>query len=1032
MTVEFRLLGSAEVRSGGVPVPVGPARQQCVLAVLLADVNRIVLADQLVDRVWGGRREPADARNSLRSYLSRLRRIEGVRIEQRSRGYVLLAEPSTVDLHRFRALVAAARVGGSGDALELFEEALGLWHGEPLAGLDSPWADTLRATLEAERIAAELDYTDLRLQRGDHRTVLPGLAAQTTLRPLDERLASQYLLALYRCGRQAEALAHYDRLRTRLASELGVDPAPELRELRQRILRAEADLPAQKEVSRGSGLPVPRQLPAAVTDFTGRAEALKELDEALPGQSAVVISAIAGTAGVGKTALAVNWAHRIAARFPDGQLYVNLRGHGPGSPMPPLEALSLFLRALGLAPEQLPADTDEAAGLLRSMLGGRKVLLLLDNAATPDQVRPLVPGSADCLVLVTSRDRLDGLVAYDGARRLDLGVLTEAEAGQLLARVLGAERVLREPEAVAELIELTARLPLALKIAAAKLISQRGGITDYVAKLRSGDQLSNLEIPGDRRSALRSTFDLSYRALTDDQRRLFRLLGLFPGQDFACDAVAALADVTTGQAATLLDALAAAHLIEQHRPGRYTFHDLLRRYAGERCRIEDGEEDRTAAIARVSGWYLSIADTAAKVLHPQLLRLPVPPNPGSPREFADRGAALAWLDNERATLSAVGVLAAAQGPRAIAWLLADALRGYFWTGMHHPEWSALAHAALGAAEADGDTRALASALVNLGDVSLRRNRHEEAVEHYGRAAGYFQLAGWAEGHGTVLGKLGLAYRESGDLPRAADCYERALAVAAETGNPVREAGARGNLGFVQYELGSYEDAAAGHARALALYEELGILSGQATALGNLGDALHALGRLDEALAKLDRALPLFREVGDVSVEAATLRSMAAVDRDAGRHDLAAERARTALELARQAGDERVEADTLNTLGTIHHLLGRTAKAIDFHQEALDLARRAGIRYHTAEALIGLAEAREDPGDARQALALTRAAGYRGLEGLALTALTRILRCRNEFAQALEHGEQALAIHRETGHRLGEARTLAELAALKDL
>jgi DNA-binding SARP family transcriptional activator/tetratricopeptide (TPR) repeat protein len=1027
MAVEFRILGSVEVSVNGVVVPVGPAQQQCVLAALLADVNQIVLVDQLMDRVWGAR-VPDGARNSLRSYLSRLRRIADVRIEHRSRGYVLLAEASSVDMHLFRLLVTAARDAADEDrALALFEQALGMWRGEPLSGLDTPWADILRAALKAERIAVDLDHTDLRMRRGEHHALLAGLAPLTVDHPLDERLAGQLMLALYRCGRQAEALAHYEGLRGRLADELGIDPAPELQELHRRILCANADLRVVKGPSPRPGLPVPQQLPAAVTNFTGRVGALKELDEALPRHPAVVISAIAGTAGVGKTALAVEWAHRVAARFPDGQLYVNLRGYGPGTPIHPLEAITRFLRSLDLAPEQIPVDLDEAAALFRTMLAGRKVLILLDNAATPDQVRPLLPGTVGCLVLVTSRHRLDGLVAYDGARRLTVDVFTEEEADQLLARVLGAERVGRERPAVAELVRLTARLPLALRITAAKLARHPGSLADYVVRLRSGDQLGDLEIQGDERAALRSTFGLSYRALPTDQRRLFRLLGLFPGEDFASDAVAALAGITTGQAATLLDDLAAAHLIDQHRPARYTFHDLLRSYAGERGRIEDGEQDRVTALGRLFDCYLRTADAAAKVIHPQLLRLPQPPSSRIPTGFFHRAEALAWLDGERANLVAVGVLAAEQGPRSVAWRLADTLRGYFWIGWHHPDWSALAAAALTAAEAEGDSPALAAAQLNFGDLFLRRNQQRQAVEHYTRAAGLLRLAGWVDGQAAVFGKLGLVYRESGDATKAADCYQRALALAAQTRSPVREAGALGNLGFVQYDVGNYEQATAGHAKAMALYEKLGIVSGQATAMGNLGDALHALGRFDEALTEFDRALPHFREIGDVSNESATLRSMAAVDRDTGRHERAVKRTHLALELARRAGDPRVEADALNTLGTIHQRLGRSTEAIHCHRKALDLARRTGIRYNTVEALIELAVAREDPDDLQQALSLARTAGYRGLEGHSLTALTRLLLSRGETEQAAEHGEQALKIHRETGHRLGEARTLAELA-----
>jgi tetratricopeptide (TPR) repeat protein len=512
-----------------------------------------------------------------------------------------------------------------------------------------------------------------------------------------------------------------------------------------------------------------------------------------------------------------------------------------------------------------------------------------------------------------------------------------------------------------------------------------GDLAGHLVRLRSGGHLDVLAVPGDERTALRSAFDLSYDALQAEQQRL---LSLVPGENFTPDAVAALADVTTARAARLLDGLESAHLLEQREAARYAFHDLLRRYAGDRCRAEDSE----AALGRLFGWYLHTADAAAKVIHPQLLRLPGGPATGTPAASTDRAAALAWLATERVNLTAAGLLAAERGFRPVTRLLADTLRGYFWISLHRQEWSDLGTAALAAAEVDGDARAVAVARMNLGDLCLRVNRHDRAVEHYERAVDHLRRAGWLEAQGVVFDKLG----------------------------------------FVQYESGAYAHAAAGHTKALALYRDLGIVSGQATALGNLGDALHALGQFAEALTRFAEALPSLRELeGRAGTEAATLRGVAAVDSDAGRHDRAADRARTALELARRVGDRRVEADVLIVLGAVQQCLARPAEAIHCHLAALELARRTGIHYSAVEALIGLATAREDTGDARQALDLARAAGYRGLEGRVLTVLARLLLAGGEAGQAAEHARRALEVHRETGHRLGEARALTVLADLTE-
>ncbi|SFR22262.1 DNA-binding transcriptional activator of the SARP family [Lentzea waywayandensis] len=530
--MKFGLLGDVEVRVDGRVVDIGHSRQRCVLAVLLVEANRLVPVDVLVDRVWG-ESVPHRARNAVAGYVSRLRQVlpDEVRIVGRQGGYVLTADPMSVDLHRFHALVERARAQ-PGEAVALLDEALGLWRGEPFSTVDTPWLAGVRTALEARRFAALLDRNDLVLRQGRHAELLAELDATAAAFPLDERLAGQVMLALYRCGRQADALLRYEQVRLRLADELGADPGPDLRSLHKKILTADLALPVT----------APRQLPAPPRSFTGRGRELAALDAALTRGHPIV--ALTGTAGVGKTALALHWAHRVADRFPDGQLYVNLRGFGPGEPM-----------------------------ALPDLVAGKRMLILLDNARDADQVRPLLSRFAGCLVLVTSRDRLTGLVAVDGAHPVALDLLSTEDSHDLLADRLGR---LAESEAAAEIVRRCAGLPLALTVVAARIACTGFPLTEIAAELRGGlDAFDG----GDSATDLRAVFSWSYHALGPEAARLFRLLGLHSGQDISAETAATLSG--TPQVRPLLAELTRVNLLAELRPGRYFLHGLLRAYAAE-------------------------------------------------------------------------------------------------------------------------------------------------------------------------------------------------------------------------------------------------------------------------------------------------------------------------------------------------------------------------------------------------------------------------------------------------------------------
>ncbi|HJP73197.1 MAG TPA: BTAD domain-containing putative transcriptional regulator, partial [Pseudonocardiaceae bacterium] len=474
--VEFRLLGGIEAHRRGQLVDVGHARQQCVLAVLLVQANTAVSVDELIDRVWAGR-PPHRGRETLHSYLTRLRRIltdADADIVRLGNSYQLAVDESHIDLHRFRRLTAAARMAPDDKAVVLLENALGLWRGEPFAGLDIPWLHGIRVMLTKERLAAELDHTDIELRLGHHTKLLAPLSVRAERFPLDERLAGQLMLALYRSGRQADALNHYHHTRRQLDLELGVEPSAALRELHHQILANDPRLAAEPEQAAPAEtvhpMPIPRQLPPPPRSFTGRGAELDGLTARLDAAGASVrISVIAGTGGIGKTWLALHWAHQNLHRFPDGQLFVNLRGFDPsGKPISLQDAVRGFLEALGVDPAGIPVALDAQVGLYRSLVTDKRMLILIDNAANTSQVAPLLPGSPTCTVVVTSRDRLSSLIAAHDAHPVPLDVLPEAEARELLAARLGPNRLSDEPQAVDDLLASCAGLPLALSIVAGR------------------------------------------------------------------------------------------------------------------------------------------------------------------------------------------------------------------------------------------------------------------------------------------------------------------------------------------------------------------------------------------------------------------------------------------------------------------------------------------------------------------------------------------------------------------------------------
>jgi DNA-binding SARP family transcriptional activator/tetratricopeptide (TPR) repeat protein len=1028
-----------------------------LLGLLAIQPGQIVSRDEIVDALWGPH-PPESCRSLIHTYILQLRKLLEPERAQRaparalvltSGGYQLEAGPDQLDVVAFNQLTNQAqharRSGDLDRAHSLLGRGLSVWRGPVLADLDSGLRQHPAAVaLSQRRLMVALAYADRAISLGRGEEAVGALLALGHDEPYHEGLHARLMLALASCGQQAGALQVFADLRARLADELGIDVGPEVQAAQLSVLRQ--DLPVARDADEaGSGHSrtqppddlVPAQLPQDVGGFSGRLHELDWLDRLLNPDADVagpVITTIVGPAGVGKTALAVHWAHQVRGRFPDGQLYVNLRGYASTSPMRPIEALAGFLHALGVAADRVPVEQEQAAALYRTLLADRRVLVALDNAHGPDQVRPLLPAGAGCLALVTSRDRLSGLVAREGANRLILDILSLPESRMLLARTLGVERVQAEPEATADLAQACGFLPLALRIAAARLTEYEQTLTGYVATVRRGDRLVALEVEGDELAAVGAAFDLSYAALAPDARLLFRLFGVAPGHDMTAESAAALLGSTQGSAARLLEQLSDAHLLGQQGPGRFAPHDLLRLYAAKRALHEDGEDACRTAIHRLLSWYLQGVDAAANLLYPERLRLPLPPAGAQPAtDLADHEQALAWLDAERANLVACVGHASAHGPRPAAWQLADALHGYFWSRMYVVDWLAVARAGLVAAEAEGELRGQAAAHLSIADAHLSQSRNQRAVEHFAQALMLSRRSGWLDGQATALANLAAVDGRSGRLREAFDHQRQALALHRQTGRLGGQAGSLCHLGIVSKELGHLGQAADYLTESLALYRSAKSRVGEAVASSWLGETLHALGRLDQALDHFADALTLAREVGDRGNEAETLCGQALVHRDAGRQLRALELAHAALLLTRETGERQLQADSQIALASIQLRLGQPELAVGQYQQALKLARLDDSRYPQGQALIGLAAAQQRLGQtdqarscAQQALALARLAGYRLVEGQALTALADLHQACDQPDQAIDLGRQALAVHRETGHRAGEASTLVIL------
>ncbi|MET7748332.1 BTAD domain-containing putative transcriptional regulator [Micromonospora sp. NPDC005367] len=929
--MRFGILGPLRVGAGEATVTAG--RDRTVLAMLLLRPNRIVPVEELVDAIWE-ERPPATARAQVQTCVSRLRRrfaqlgLPPAAILSDPVGYAISTEPGEVDADVFARGVEAARAALAADQLAEarchFRDALALWRGPALSGITSRSVRRRAQTLDEQGLAALEECVDVELRLGDAAEILDVLTETMARYPLRERLRGQVMLALSAVGRQADALAVYREGRRLYAEELGIEPGVALQELHQRVLAGDLALARPQE---RRSVPV-RVLPRAISDFTGRQETLTRLIKEIE-EDHTRVQLIDGMAGSGKTTLAVHLATALADRYPDAQLFIDLHGHSDREPLLPVAALAALLRQLGVPGDRIPADVDERAALWRSELADRRAVVVLDNAASAAQVAPLLPSGPGTLTLITSRRRLTGL---DEGRPSSLGVLDPDEGIELLARVAGVERVAAEPEAAAEVVRRCGCLPLAIRLAGARLAHRpRWRIADLAARLAAGpDALSQL-VAGDR--SVGQAFALSYAQVTPTAQRMFRLLGLHPGARFDVVMVAALADVSMSEAQHLLDELVDVHLVDEPEPGLFRFHDLVRDYARRLMAEPARAAERSAAVERMFNVCLHLVLLASSQVERSASRAPFRRPPMLRPDLVETGTPpnLDWLDENRASVTAMIRLAEAEGRYDYCWQLAFAGWSY-WYASGHPDELIEAHTiGLRAAERLGDEAAI-------------------ATMHNYLASGYHRVGRYAEALASM--ELALSLRE-------------------RLGDPLGRAGTHKNVAAVQAILGNVPAALQHLTEALNIVRREGHAAGVVAVFNNQASVLLSAGRLDEALAVSRQHLMLARTAGTLYDSANALGHIAMARARMGHGEPALRRLRAALAIKRRLGNWYGVGELLNEIGVLERVSGHPEAAMSLHREALLSMTEAGDRSGQCASRNLLARALLDQGDAASALDLHR-------------------------------------------------------------
>lgn len=870
MNVEYRVLGPVEVLCDGVPVGVPAGRGRVLLATLLLRPNRFVSVDELVERLWDGSPPTIDrAHKTLQMVVRRLRMALGQAncVRTVTGGYLAEVDPDRLDLTRFRRLAAEGEFGA----------ALAYWRGEVASNVDSPHLHREDVPpLVEERLVVHGRRIEADLARGRGAGLVAELRELTGEHPLREGFWAQLVQALLQAGRPQEALAAYEQIRAHLDDELGVEPGQPLRDLHARLLD-----PVE-----------PRQLPAVAAHFAGRDAELARLTEATTDGAAVVITAVDGTAGIGKSALAVKWAHTVVDRFPDGQLHVDLRGFDPvAAPADPAEVLAAFLGAFGVSGGRVPVDLPERAALYRSVVADRRVLVLLDNARDVDQVRPLLPAGRGCLVVITSRNRFTGLVVREGAVPVTLGPLGDEDAVALLTARLGAARVAAEPDAVADLVAFCGGLPLALAVAASTAADDPGlTLRSLVGELADGP-------------VFEAVFAASCRRLDDGTARLFRLLGLTKGPDVSLEAATALDGRDRAEVRRSLQTLTRAYLLVERTPGRYSSHDLLRAYA---CSLQETDP---AAVRRLLEFYLHSVDSADRLLRHSRLDLTLLPLSDGvlPVLFEDSAVAVAWCEAEHEDLQAAVRLAGEQGLHQHAWQLATVMAGYLGLRHRPAERIELYRVALAAARASGDRYAEGVTLHSLGNALSTLGDFAGAAGCYAEALRVREEIGHLHGIAVTLDQWAINHAMSGDLESAKALHERALVRLRDQGSPFGLAVALNNYSMTLVSLQEFDAALAANDEARAVVAEAGVTGLVASTLDTRGRLHLERGHLAEAVATFQRVLALPGDQLSDALKVVVVENLADAHTLAGRTEDAVAALKEALLLREELGDEKVAA-----------------------------------------------------------------------------------------------------------------------------